>query len=182
MAKIASKPRKKIAPKPEPNVAKELAEALAEQPADNRTRHAATPLPQVGDKVTFTDSKVGMVYEITRVSDEGREVDVHIPGTNLERFRVNPKELTFVERREPSRPSKPPKPAFDVAELTERMATVQHSSMDQFSDEIAVLKKHLKSKRVPEEVVEELDSLCKDTESRWKAASKRIAELLEELG
>lgn len=52
--------------------------------------------------------------------------------------------------------------------------------MDQFSGEIAVLKKYLRSKRVPADAIEELDSLCKDTESRWKVASKRISELLED--
>lgn len=99
-----AKSPKKTPPKPKPDVAKELAEALAEGQQEKRTRPSETPLPQVGDRVTFTASKAGLVYEINRVSDDGREVDLHFPGTNLERFRVNPDELTFVERREPARP------------------------------------------------------------------------------
>ncbi len=148
MAKSTSKSRKKTPPKPKPDIAKELAEALTEKSQDQRTSHAKTPLPQVGDKVTFTESKAGTVYEISRVRHDGREVDLHLPGTNLDRFRVNPEDLTFVERRSPALAREPAKPTFDVAELTERIAAVQRTNMDQLSGEIAVLKKYLKSKRI----------------------------------
>jgi hypothetical protein len=51
MVKTASKDRKNAPTKPKPDVAKELAEALAEKP-ENASRHAtASPMPQMGDKI-----------------------------------------------------------------------------------------------------------------------------------
>jgi hypothetical protein len=47
-----------------------------------------------------------MVYEISKVHI-GEEVDLHVPGTNLERFRVRTDTITFVERKPPTRTSKP---------------------------------------------------------------------------
>lgn len=85
-----------------------------------------------------------------------------------------------MERLEPARAQKPAKPVFDVAELTERIASVQHSNMDQLSGEIAVLKKYLKSKRVPEEATDELDSLCQQHKEAWTNAVGKIRTLLEE--
>jgi hypothetical protein len=64
-----------------------------------------SPVPQVGDKVRPGRSE--MVYEISHVSKEGNEVNLHVPGTNLERFRVQVSDLTFVERKAPVRTSNP---------------------------------------------------------------------------
>jgi hypothetical protein len=55
------------------------------------------PAPQVGDKVR-PDQSV-MVYEILKVHHGGEEVDLHVPGTNLTRFRMPLDRITFVERR-----------------------------------------------------------------------------------
>jgi hypothetical protein len=44
------------------------------------------PVPHVGDKVIPQRSE--LLYEISYVSKEGDEVNLHAPGTNLERFRV----------------------------------------------------------------------------------------------
>jgi hypothetical protein len=44
------------------------------------------PPPQVGDKVSSPRSE--MVYEICKVHQGGEYVDLHVPGTNLEWFRV----------------------------------------------------------------------------------------------
>jgi hypothetical protein len=41
--------------------------------------------PQVGDRITICTETV---YSITRVSPDGRDVDLQPPGTNIERFRV----------------------------------------------------------------------------------------------
>ncbi len=49
--------------------------------------------PQVGDKVYPANSQ--MLYEISYVSHDGAEVNLHIPGTNLERFRVRADSLTL---------------------------------------------------------------------------------------
>ena len=57
---------------------------------------------------------------------------------------------------------------------------MQHQSVQHLSGEVAVLKKYLKSKRVPEEALGELDLFCKDTEERWQVAVAKISKLLEE--
>ena len=62
-------------------------------------------IPQVGDKVKPGRSE--MVYEISRVSPDGKDVDLHVPGMNLERFRVRTDSLTFVERKQPARSANP---------------------------------------------------------------------------
>jgi hypothetical protein len=46
------------------------------------------PMPQVGDKVYPPNYE--MVYEISKVHCGGDEIDLHVPGTNLERFRGAP--------------------------------------------------------------------------------------------
>jgi hypothetical protein len=43
-------------------------------------------MPQVGDKVIPERSK--STWEITHVSTDGKEVNLNLPGTNLDRFRV----------------------------------------------------------------------------------------------
>ena len=63
------------------------------------------PIPQVGDKVYPPRSE--MVYEISKVHHGGEEVDLHVPGTNLERFRVRTDSVTFVERKPPAKTSNP---------------------------------------------------------------------------
>jgi hypothetical protein len=45
------------------------------------------------------------------------------------------------------------RPKFDVEEIREHVATVHHKAIDELSGEIAILKKNLRTKRVPEEVL-----------------------------
>lgn len=128
-------------------------------------------------RITVGSSQI--VYNVLRVGET--DVDVLRPGTNLQRFRIPVADLTFVdEPTETSRPVKPVKPAINMEEIRERIDTAQQSSIDQFSGDIAVLKKYLKSKSVPTETAEVLDHLCKDTEESWRAAVAKIEELLEE--
>src|SRR5258708_18044719 len=87
------------------------------------------PIPQVGDKVYPPRSE--MVYEISKVHHGGEEVDLHVPGTNLERFRVRTDSVTFVERKPPARTSTPfttPEPVLDAGEVLERIATERGES------------------------------------------------------
>jgi hypothetical protein len=93
-------------------------------------KRAAAPdapiMPQVGDKVK--PGKSEMVYEIYRVHDGGDEVDLHVAGTNLQRFRERTDILTFVERKPPARTSNPftnPEPVLDAGEVLNRIATVK---------------------------------------------------------
>jgi hypothetical protein len=119
------------------------------------------------------------IYVVTRASTDGKDVDLNLEGTSMERFRVPVGDLKFVDLA-PRPPAKPAKPSINVEEVRERLTTAQHSSMDQLSGDIAVLKKYLKSKGVHAKAAEELDRLCKDTEERWRTAVAKIDELLKE--
>jgi hypothetical protein len=170
---------KKKAIKAPVDINKELTEALRDKPSPKSKHEAeADETPQVGDRVRVGSSD--SEYLVTSVGHGGTTVNLNLPGTNLERFRVPVANLTFVEKR--PRKEAPVRKSLDVEALMERVDQVQHSTLDNLSGEIAVLKKYLKTKHVPGKVSEELDRLCEDTEARWKAASKRISELLNELG
>jgi hypothetical protein len=132
------------------------------------------PAPQVGDRVMLGTSDT--IYIITRASSDGKDVDLNLPGTNIERFRVPTEDLKFVELSARA-PSKQAKPSLNVEELRARLVTAQHSSMDQLSSDIAILKKYLKSKGV--DAADELDQLCKACEDRWNVTVKAISETLE---
>ena len=104
------------------------------------SKKAAMPdtpgLPQVGDKVKPGRSE--MVYEIYHVSLDGQEVDLHVPDTNLQRFRVRTDTLTFVDRKPPAKTSNPfttPEPTLDAGEILERIETVQRDSLKQSGDD-----------------------------------------------
>src|SRR5580693_4703488 len=92
----------------------------------------ASAPPQVGDKVYPPRSE--LVYEVSRVRGDGEEVDLHVPGTNLERFRVRTDALTYVERKPPAKTSNPftiAEPVFDGGELLEKIETIQRDSLKQ---------------------------------------------------
>jgi hypothetical protein len=139
------------------------------------------PLPQVGDKVIPPRSE--MVYEISRVSPGCEDVDLHIPGTNLERFRVRTDTLTFVERKPPARTSNPftsPEAVFDGGELLERIAVVQEENLKRLDDDIDILKTYLKTQRAPKTAIEALEGLIVQQHVSWKKTIERIEKLLEE--
>lgn len=52
-------------------------------------------IPKVGDNVIPGTSK--SAWRVWQVSDDGSEVNVEIPGTNLNRYRVPVRDLTWVE-------------------------------------------------------------------------------------
>ena len=70
--------------------------------------------------------------------------------------------------------SKPAKPTIDVKAVREHLITAQHSSMDQLSGDIAILKKYLRSKGIRSSAIDELDDLCEATEKRWAAVVEEI--------
>jgi hypothetical protein len=154
-------------------VEQRLAKALSKKSADETGNLFDQP-PQagVGDRVTV--GKSDTIYTVSRVNHTGTQVDLHLAGTNIERFRVPVSDLNFVERPTPRQPPKPARPAIDVDEVHERLVSAQHSSMDQLSGDIAILKKYLKSKGIRSTAIDELDSLCEATEKRW-------AEVVEEI-
>ena len=138
-------------------------------------------MPQIGDKVTQANSE--MLYEVSGVSHDGAEVNLHVTGTNLERFRVRTDSLTFVERKPPARSSNPftsPEPVFDGGELLERIETVQRDSLKQFDDDIDILKAYLKTQRAPKHTIEALEDLTVDQHKAWKIALGKIKKVLGE--
>jgi hypothetical protein len=138
-------------------------------------------MPQVGDKVYPPNSQ--MVYEISHVHVGGDEVDLHVPGTNLQRFRVRTDRLTFVERKPPVRTSNPftsPEPVFDGGQLLERIETVQRDGLRQSDDDIDILKAYLKTQRAPKEAIEALEGLTIDQHKAWKIAVGKIKKVLGE--
>jgi hypothetical protein len=139
------------------------------------------PVPQVGDKVTPPRSE--MVYEISRVSPGGDEVDLHVPGMNLERFRVRTDTLTFVERKPPPKTSNPftnPEPVFDSEEVLERIAIVQRENLERSDGDIDILKTYLKTQGAPKAAIEALEGLTVEQHVSWKKAVERIKKLHEE--
>jgi hypothetical protein len=79
-------------------------------------------VPRVGDKVRLPGSR--SLLEITHVYYLGCEVNLELPGTNLEWFRVKADTLTYVERKPPAKSSNPltnPEPVIATAEVMERM-------------------------------------------------------------
>jgi hypothetical protein len=139
------------------------------------------PAPQVGDKVI--PARSAMVYEISKVHIGGDEVDLHVSGTNLQRFRVRTDTLTFVERKPPSRTSNPfttPEPVFDTGEVLERISTVKEECLKRLDDDIDILKAYLKTQRTPNTAIEVLEALTVEQHVSWKKAIDRIKKLLEE--
>src|ERR1700754_924476 len=110
--------RKKTAKKmAEPiDISAKLAESLSERAKPER--HESQDAPQTGDRVTVGDRET--VWTVSSVSYSGREVNLSIPGTNLERFRVPVDDLNFVDRA-PRKPKEPPKPKMDVNAIRERI-------------------------------------------------------------
>src|SRR5437016_7667282 len=99
------------------------------------------PMPKIGDKVTMPRSE--SVLEVTHVSHDGDEVNLQLPGTNLQWFRVRTDTVTFVERKPPARTSNPftdPEPVFDVDEILERIGAVQAENLKRLDDDIDILK------------------------------------------
>jgi hypothetical protein len=175
--KTTSKQTRRKTTEPTVSVEEQLALALNEKPTTTAVKDTETRTPRVGERVTLGTSET--VYTITRANPNSTDVDLQRPGTNIERFRVPIQNLTFVDAPEAS-PSKPAKPAINLEEIRERIVTAQHSSVEQFSGDIAVLKKYLKSKGIDSDAAEELDSLCEDMEKRWAKAVEAISDLLEE--
>jgi hypothetical protein len=138
-------------------------------------------MPQVGDKVKLPNGQ--SVLEITRVGHNGEEVNLQLPNTKLEWFRVRTDTLTFVDRKPPAKTSNPfttPEPVFNAKEVLERIATVQRENLERSDDDIDILKTYLKTQHVPGTVIEALEIVTIDQHKSWTKAVVQIAKLLEE--
>ena len=150
---------------------KPLAKAQPELPLDVEPR-----VPVMGEKVQRPGSDT--IYEITFVGFEAKYVHIGIPRTVFEHRNVDPATLIYLDQ--PQTRTKPaPPPPRDTTAIREHIENIHHSAMESLSGEIAILKKYLKSERVPEDILAELDELCEDTEKRWHAALERINQMLK---
>jgi len=139
------------------------------------------PMAKIGDKVTIPRSE--SVLEVTSVSRDGDEVDLQLPGTNLQWFRVRSDTLTFVERKAAVRTSNPfttAEPVFNAGEVMERIHTVERENLQRLAEDIAILTKYLKTQNVPKAAVDALEGLRRKQQENWETAVERIEELLEE--
>ena len=91
------------------------------------------------------------VLEVNHVSRDGNEVDLQLPGTNLQWFRVPTNTLTFVDRKPPSIAGS----VFDVGT------------------------KYLKSEDAPKAVISTLEGMRAKQHESWKTAVERIGEIFE---
>jgi hypothetical protein len=139
------------------------------------------PEPQVGDKVK--PGRSVLTYEISNVHYGGKEVDLQVPGTNMQRFRERVDNLTFVERKPPARTSNPftsPEPMPNAGEVLERIATVKDENLKRLNDDIDILKAYLKTQHAPKAAIEALEGLTVEQHVSWKKSVERIKKLLEE--
>ena len=128
--------------------------------AKSRKPTADPEPPRVGDKVK--PGKSEMVYTISHVSQDGKEVNLYVPDTTLERFRVQSDSLTFVERKPPAKTSNPftnPEPVLDASEVLEKIDSVSVENLQRSDDDIDILKSYLKAQHAPKAAIETLEGL-----------------------
>jgi hypothetical protein len=133
----------------------------------------APPVPQIGDRVIpeRSDSE----WKISEVRYEGKYVNLELPGTNLTRRHVDVSTLAFIERVAPTTVG-----SFrDPSAISKRIATIQRESLERLDDDIAVLKKYMKTEDAPTATIVALDILSNELHASWQAAVERIDELIE---
>jgi len=153
---------------------KRLADALGQQAEPEKQQ--PDRMPAVGDRVMVGTSDT--VWTVLSISHSGREVNLHIPDTTLQRFRVMISDIRFLDSPSAPKPKEPPKPEIDKEDVREHLVSTQHSSMHHFEGDIALLKKYLKSKGLPSSTADELDELRMDIEDRWGGAIESIMDKL----
>jgi hypothetical protein len=138
-------------------------------------KKAAAPeapiLPRVGDKVTIR--RIPNVLEVEHVGHDGTEVTLRRPGTNLQWFRIKSSDLTYVDRAKTANPFTTPEPAFDAAEVLERIRTVQEENLHRLDDDLDILKAYLKTEHAPKAAIEALEGLTVEQHVSWKKAVER---------
>jgi hypothetical protein len=64
--------------------------------------------------------------------------------------------------------------------VLERIRTVERENLKRLDDDLDILKAYLKTQDAPKTTITALETLTVDQHESWKAAMKRIEELLEE--
>lgn len=83
----------------------------------------------LGEQVRVGASET--IWTILSVSYSGKEVNLHIPNTSLQRFRVMVADLVYIiENPLPPKPKESEKPEIDVEEVREHIAAVHHSTIE----------------------------------------------------
>ena len=117
------------------------------------------------------------------VTPDGSEATLRRPGTNLQWFRIKADTLTYVDRKPPARTANPfttPEPAFDAAEVLERIRTVQEENLQRLDDDLDILKAYLKTQHTPKAAIEALERLTVEQHVSWKKAVDQLRKLLLE--
>lgn len=136
-------------------------------------------IPRIGDKVTIP--RASSVLEVEHVSNDGTEVTLRRPGTNLQWFRIHADTLTYIDRKPPAKTSNPfttPEPTLDAEAVVERIDIVRRESLKRIDDDIDILKAYLKTEAAPKAAIEVLEDLTIDQHKSWKAAIEKVKKAL----
>jgi hypothetical protein len=158
------------------SVEERLAAALSQNRASESDENLNPGLPNVGDQVILRSS--GTTYLVTAASPSGREVNLSLPGTNLERYRVSVDDLEFLGRH--PAPSKPANPEWEPEEVVARFEKAKSSSQEQLNAELSELTSYLKTKGVPDLVSNEVNKLGDEIRAQWQEFLDRLPDLLKE--
>jgi len=165
----------------EPTVSLEarLATAISQKSSSERNHERSSGLPNIGDQVRIDGSET--IYLVTAISPDDREVNLNLPGTNLERYRVSVDDLDYVQRvaRAQSGKSRPPKPTWTVEQVRKEIEKAKVSTEESLERELSILNKYLKDKGVPSVVADELEKMSQDVQSGWDEVLEGLADLLE---
>jgi hypothetical protein len=124
-----------------------------------------------------------LTYEISNVHYGGKEINLQVPGTNMQRFRERVDNLTFVERKQPAKTSYPftnAEPVLDADEIMQRIATVKEENLKRLDDDLDILKAYLKTQHAPKAAIEALEGLTVEQHVSWRKAVDRIRKLLDD--
>ncbi len=134
--------------------------------------------PALGDRVTIGGGET--IWTISSIGYKGDEVNLHIPGSNLERFRVRVSDLVPVELTPRTKPTlAPKKPRIDAESINEALIVAQHESVQHLSAIILSLKEQLAANGAPPKSIAVLDKLCLTVDGAWDAALGSIMKMVE---
>jgi hypothetical protein len=151
-----------------------LADALGQETEPEPSEEIRRPIN--GEQVRVGTSET--VWTILSISHSGKEVNLHIPGTALQRFRVMVTDLVYIENPLPPKPKEQENPTIDVKAIRAGIEEFQHSILDYLQVEAAALNKFIRSKGIS--IEGELGRFNEATLAAWRKVVERIEEKLEE--
>ncbi|MEG9435685.1 hypothetical protein JAO29_05855 [Edaphobacter sp. HDX4] len=167
-------PKKPV--EPAASVEERLAAALSAKSDGGSDEQTNPALPNVGDQVILRSS--GTTYLVTAASSNGREVNLSLPGTNLERYRVSVDDLEFLGQQ--PAPSKPAEPEWDPEEGEAHVEKARRSSLEQMDAELSELTRYLKTEGTPHSVSNKVNKLGDEIRAQWQEFLDRLPDLLKE--